>query len=195
MNAATGRPLDIVLFDLDGTLVETGPEIRDAVNDTLDALALPRAPLERVEAWIGHGTERLLQVALAHATGRPPAAVSGSRLWHAAQPHFSAATSAAAAPPAGSTRTRAKCCKRWPSAAGRSQQEQPSCPCCATTVCASCLILRVVRRTRCQTAQPRPAGVHDCLRAFGVDAARAVFVGDSRSTWRPLAMQASRSGP
>ena len=32
-----------VLFDLDGTLVETAPEICDAVNDTLEALGLPPA--------------------------------------------------------------------------------------------------------------------------------------------------------
>ena len=29
------RPFDLILFDLDGTLIETAPEIADAVNDTL----------------------------------------------------------------------------------------------------------------------------------------------------------------
>jgi phosphoglycolate phosphatase len=28
-------PYDLILFDLDGTLIETAPEIADAVNDTL----------------------------------------------------------------------------------------------------------------------------------------------------------------
>ncbi|MEY2683865.1 MAG: hypothetical protein RJA09_1009, partial [Pseudomonadota bacterium] len=29
----TTYPYDLVLFDLDGTLIETAPEIADAVND------------------------------------------------------------------------------------------------------------------------------------------------------------------
>ena len=31
----SARPYDLILFDLDGTLIETAPEIADAVNDTL----------------------------------------------------------------------------------------------------------------------------------------------------------------
>ena len=31
---------DLILFDLDGTLVETAPEICDAVNDTLQHFEL-----------------------------------------------------------------------------------------------------------------------------------------------------------
>lgn len=58
-------PFDLILFDLDGTLLETAPEIADAVNDTLAEMAL--APVEqwRVDAWIGHGTRALLVQALA----------------------------------------------------------------------------------------------------------------------------------
>ena len=58
---------DLVLFDLDGTLVDTAPEIADAVNDTLAELGLAVEPLERVQAWIGHGTGVLLLRALAAA--------------------------------------------------------------------------------------------------------------------------------
>lgn len=58
---------DLVMFDLDGTLVETAPEIADAVNDTLADLVLPAAALEQVTNWIGHGTRELLVQALAQA--------------------------------------------------------------------------------------------------------------------------------
>ena len=40
MSAPHAQAFDLVMFDLDGTLVETAPEIQDAVNDTLRA---PRA--------------------------------------------------------------------------------------------------------------------------------------------------------
>jgi len=56
--------VQLVLFDLDGTLVETAPEIRDALADTLHALGLAPAPLEQVETWIGQGTGTLLLRAL-----------------------------------------------------------------------------------------------------------------------------------
>ena len=55
-----------VLFDLDGTLVETAPEIADAVNDTLSALGHPQVAEDLAARWIGHGTRELLIQALAH---------------------------------------------------------------------------------------------------------------------------------
>ena len=50
----------LIGFDLDGTLVDTAPEIGDAVNDTLRRLGLPAVPAGRVIGWIGHGTRELL---------------------------------------------------------------------------------------------------------------------------------------
>ena len=63
-------PFDLWLFDLDGTLVETAPEIADAVNDTLAELGLAPVTLRAVRDWIGHGTRELLIQALADRTGR-----------------------------------------------------------------------------------------------------------------------------
>ncbi|WP_310627638.1 phosphoglycolate phosphatase [Limnohabitans sp.] len=55
-----------VFFDLDGTLVETAPEIADAVNDTLAYFDWPAVSQTLVDGWIGHGTQALLVEALAH---------------------------------------------------------------------------------------------------------------------------------
>jgi phosphoglycolate phosphatase-like HAD superfamily hydrolase len=59
------RAYDLILFDLDGTLIETAPEIADAVNDTLDDFNRPRVTQRQVNDWIGHGTRELLIQALA----------------------------------------------------------------------------------------------------------------------------------
>jgi phosphoglycolate phosphatase len=56
----------LILFDLDGTLVETAPEIADAVNDTLSELGLSAVTQSQVNDWIGHGTLELLIQALAY---------------------------------------------------------------------------------------------------------------------------------
>ena len=56
-----------VLFDLDGTLVDTAPEIADAVNDTLRRLKRKPVPEALVRGWLGEGTPTTLARALAHA--------------------------------------------------------------------------------------------------------------------------------
>ena len=67
----TNRAFDLMLFDLDGTLVETAPEIMDAVNDTLGRFSLPLVSQQQVNDWIGHGTLELLVQALADRSGTP----------------------------------------------------------------------------------------------------------------------------
>jgi phosphoglycolate phosphatase len=66
--------LRVVLFDLDGTLMDTAPEIADALNDSLRRLG--HAPVDEalVRGWIGDGARALLGKALAHA-GAPAGAV------------------------------------------------------------------------------------------------------------------------
>ena len=55
------------MFDLDGTLINTAPEIALATNDTLSELGKTPVSLSQVIDWIGHGTQELLIRALAHA--------------------------------------------------------------------------------------------------------------------------------
>ncbi|MEN1957111.1 phosphoglycolate phosphatase [Luteimonas changyuni] len=59
-------PYPLVLFDLDGTLVDSAADIAEAVNRTLDELGHPRQPEALVRAWIGLGTHVLLDSALRH---------------------------------------------------------------------------------------------------------------------------------
>lgn len=62
------RPWDLVLFDLDGTLVDTAPDIADAVNAALAEHGLPRVGEHWVRDRIGHGTRQLVKQA---ASGDP----------------------------------------------------------------------------------------------------------------------------
>lgn len=59
------KAFDLIMFDLDGTLIETAPEICDAVNDTLARVGLATVTQDCVDRWIGHGTRELLIQALA----------------------------------------------------------------------------------------------------------------------------------
>jgi phosphoglycolate phosphatase len=49
-----------VLFDLDGTLVDSVPDIARAADATLAALGRAPPGLERVRGWVGDGVERLV---------------------------------------------------------------------------------------------------------------------------------------
>ena len=63
----TPHVIDCVLFDLDGTLVDTAPEIADAINATLRRLGRGAVPAAQVRDWIGQGTRETLRKALEHA--------------------------------------------------------------------------------------------------------------------------------
>ena len=69
--------LRVILYDLDGTLMETAPEIADAINDTLRRRGHATAPDALVRGWIGDGARALLGKALAHA-GEPASAVDAA---------------------------------------------------------------------------------------------------------------------
>ena len=59
------------MFDLDGTLIETASEIKDAVNDTLIFFGQAQVSQQQINIWIGHGTRHLIKDALAHVGMNP----------------------------------------------------------------------------------------------------------------------------
>ena len=61
-------PFDVVVFDLDGTLADTAPDLTAALNHALGVLGRPPVPAEDVRHMVGHGARALLQKGLA-ATG------------------------------------------------------------------------------------------------------------------------------
>jgi phosphoglycolate phosphatase len=51
----------IVVFDLDGTLVDTAPDLINALNFVLDREGLPPVPLDSARNMIGAGARRLIE--------------------------------------------------------------------------------------------------------------------------------------
>ncbi|UTW02681.1 phosphoglycolate phosphatase [Amphritea atlantica] len=56
----------LVLFDLDGTLLDSVPDLALAIDRMLAALALPLAGQSQVRNWVGNGAQMLVKRALAH---------------------------------------------------------------------------------------------------------------------------------
>ncbi|MDH3445840.1 MAG: HAD-IA family hydrolase [Deltaproteobacteria bacterium] len=58
------KSIDLVMFDLDGTLADTGRDLADAVNFTRAYFDLPKLPDAMVLTHVGRGVEYLLRQAL-----------------------------------------------------------------------------------------------------------------------------------
>ncbi len=177
------KPFDLILFDLDGTLIETAPEICDAVNDTLRHFEMAEVTQQQVNDWIGHGTRELLIQALVHAGRTEVAAVraSDSLALIAAEfdKHYQnrCGTRSHLYPQVRETLTALR--ERGVKLAVVTNKEGRY----TTTVLDAHQLMplfdRVVSGDALPTKKPDPAGIHSCLAAFGVPRQRALFVGDS----------------
>lgn len=61
--AEARAPLRAVLFDLDGTLVDSAPDLAGATNDMLRARGLPALALERLRPMVGAGARGMMGIA------------------------------------------------------------------------------------------------------------------------------------
>jgi len=183
MNKQVNAPFDLVMFDLDGTLIETAPEICDAVNDTLKHFGLAQVQQDQVDRWIGHGTRELLVQALAQARrltveevrrcdDLPLIAAEFDRHYQRRcgtrshlYPHVREVLKSLRAQGiylAVVTNKEA----RYTRTVLAAHDLTP-------------MFDRVVSGDTLPTKKPDPAGIQSCLAQFQVEAARALFVGDS----------------
>jgi phosphoglycolate phosphatase len=176
-------PFDLVMFDLDGTLIETAPEIADATNDTLAQFGLPAVTQQQVNDWIGHGTQTLLVQALAATQGISQeavrAAASFADISVAFVQHYGlrCGTRSHLYPYVREVLHILKGQgvklavvtnkeKRYTQVVLDAHQLAP-------------LFDRVISGDTFTTKKPTPVGIEACLSQFGVARERALFVGDS----------------
>ena len=69
-----GKPLNGVLFDLDGTLLDTASDIAKALNMTLAERGIAEFPVFEVARMIGRGSPMLIERAVAARDARASAA-------------------------------------------------------------------------------------------------------------------------
>ena len=55
---------ELALIDLDGTLVDSVPDLAWCTDQTMRALNLPERGEAKVRNWVGNGVERLIKRAL-----------------------------------------------------------------------------------------------------------------------------------
>lgn len=174
---------ELVLFDLDGTLIETAPEIADAVNDTLAAFDRPTVSQQQVNDWIGHGTRELLIQALAFTDRTSSDAVrqsaSFARIEQAFQVHYQkrCGTRSHLYPQVRETLTTLR--QRGVKLAVVTNKEGRYTQAVLDAHQLVPLFDRVVSGDTLPVKKPDPMAIHDCLHRFGIKGERALFVGDS----------------
>jgi len=77
-----------LLIDLDGTLLESGPDLARAMNRTLAEQGLAELPLPRVVGFIGRGLAHLLHQSLREALGREPSPTEVDALLPRFEAHY-----------------------------------------------------------------------------------------------------------
>jgi phosphoglycolate phosphatase len=174
---------DLVMFDLDGTLVETAPEIADAVNDTLRRFDLPEVAQQQVNDWIGHGTRTLLIQALAFAGKTDVAAVSASDSLTLIAAEFDnnyqrrCGTRSRLYPQVSETLAALR--RQGVKLAVVTNKESRYTRTVLDAHQLAPLLDCVVSGDSLPTKKPDPAGIQSCLAQFAVSPHRALFVGDS----------------
>jgi phosphoglycolate phosphatase len=58
------RPVELILFDLDGTLIDSVPDLAIALNGMLDEFNLPTVSEDLAREWVGNGAAKLVERAL-----------------------------------------------------------------------------------------------------------------------------------
>lgn len=183
MSATSRAAFDLVMFDLDGTLIETAPEICDAVNDTLRHFGLQQVSQDQVDAWIGHGTRELLIQALAWVGKQTAGEVRASDTLPVIAAEFDrnyqrrCGTRSHLYPNVREVLTQLR--EQGVRLAVVTNKEGRY----TETVLAAHelgpMFDRVVSGDTLPTKKPDPAGIHSCLTEFAVKVERALFVGDS----------------
>ena len=174
---------DLVMFDLDGTLIETAPEIADATNDALRDFSMPQVTQQQVNDWIGHGTRELLVKAIASVTGSTPDEVR-SAAGFATQVavfdkyyHLRCGTRSNLYPQVRETLVALR--QRGVKRAIVTNKEARFTESVLNFHQMQGLLDTVVSGDTFPTKKPDPAGISACLAQFGVPPERALFVGDS----------------
>lgn len=76
-----GSHFKAILFDVDGTLLDSLEDLADSMNSTLSHFGFPAHAVERYKYFVGAGMENLVRRALPDSAGSDPTVVSEALQW------------------------------------------------------------------------------------------------------------------
>ncbi|MEL7346780.1 MAG: phosphoglycolate phosphatase [Pseudomonadota bacterium] len=167
-----------VIFDLDGTLVHSAPDIHAAANRMLADVGRPALPLEDVTRFIGNGTAKLVERCLVATGGVGDAQAVALATYRR---HFDPVHATLTRPYPGAVQ-----CLEALSAAGLplglcTNRPEGSARGLLAKLALDRHFAVVVGGDTTQALKPDPTPLNACLQGLGADGRDAVFVGDSET--------------
>lgn len=159
-----------ILFDLDGTLLDTLEDLKDATNYALAQYGCPPRTLEQVRMAVGNGAERLIRLSM---PGKPedPAVADVLATY---QKYYAAHSQIKTCPYPGILQALAELKKRYPIAIVSNKPDIAVKPLCRDYFGADIFALG---ETADCPRKPAPDMVKKAMNAIGVDT--CIYVGDS----------------
>lgn len=155
-----------ILFDLDGTLLNTLEDLTDAVNYSLSLHGYPQRSMQEVRSFLGNGTEFLIRCSVPEGADHKP--VHQTYL-----AYYPAHSQIKTAPYAGILQALEQLKKRYPVAVVSNKLDVA-----VKTLCADHFgdVYALGERSDCPR-KPKPDMLYRAMEAIGVDS--CVYVGDS----------------
>lgn len=158
-----------VLFDLDGTLLDTLDDLADAVNHTLAHFGCPSRTREEVRQFVGNGARRLIRLALPDREDTPDA----EEVLEYFKTHYADHSQIKTCPYAGVLEAMEAVKKEFPVAIVSNKPDQ--------AVKLLCKVyfgdVYALGESGDCPRKPAPDMVHKAMKAIGAD--RCIYVGDS----------------
>lgn len=155
-----------ILFDLDGTLLNTLEDLHDGVNYVMDALGYPRRTLEETRQFVGNGAARLLKLSV-------PEGVDPSEALERFQEYYPAHCRIKTASYPGIPEALNALAARYPIAIVSNKPDAAVKPLCADYFPG---IFALGEKAGCPR-KPNPEMVWQAMAAIGADS--CIYVGDS----------------
>ena len=168
------RKFDTVLFDLDGTLLDTLEDLLDAANYTLRELGYPERTLAEMRTFVGNGAEMQLRRALGEAADDETV----RRALAIYKPYYAAHCQIKTRPYPGVIGLMEELKRRGFRLAIVSNKPDEAVKLLAAE-CFRGLADTAMGETAARRRKPAPDMPNDALAELGADKARAVYVGDS----------------
>lgn len=165
---------DTVLFDMDGTLLDTLADICSAANYTLRAMGYPERTLAEMRRFVGNGAEMQMRRALGAAADEETV----KRALEIYKPYYAAHCQVETRPYAGVTGLLAALKREGFRMAVVSNKPDEAVKPLARQHFGT-LLDAAMGETAQRRRKPAPDMVNDALAALGAEKARAVYVGDS----------------